>query len=343
MRNNIIVGSIIILLIAVGAFLKVFNINNPQSTEIEAIWVNDKGEIVESYWKNYISKFGGDQAYQEFSRLNQTLDNLTQHLNGHIFGKVLYEVEGEESITVCDFSFSAGCFHEVVSSVIAKDGLGSQSKIITKCTQKAKNEIEVGDCYHAYGHGVAYYFSGEDVSTPLDIECANFSNDYDLNCASGVLMEYVSPGFLTDSETPKYETVEEIHEMCESIALPFQPKCYPRLIQWWGAQLQQEMPPEEYILVLEEFCDPIPREANRRSCFESIGLFVIGTWISLSHEDIPKYCSLLNKKLDIETCISGAIIRIAIMPEEEIVKYKEDLNMLCALDLSEPNKDFCPK
>jgi hypothetical protein len=329
-------------LLVIFGLSQLFYFNDDQKKSSGNQWINEKGEIVESYWKDLILKVGPEKAYDEFSALNMSLDNLTQHLNGHIFGKALFEAAGEESITVCDFSFGAGCFHEVVSSVIARDGLGSQSKIITKCVEKSDNEIEIGDCYHAYGHGVAYYFSGEDANVPLNEECANYEDENSLSCASGVLMEYVSPGFLADSEAPKFTSVEEIATMCESLDGFFQPKCYPRLIQWWGGQLQLEMPPEEYVVVQEQFCNTLVDPLNRHSCFESIGLFVIGTWVGLDSKEVQKYCALIDDRLNSESCISGAIIRIAIMTEEEKKPYQEDLESLCVLDLAKSNKVFCP-
>jgi len=343
LKNRIITLLIFLTILIFSGVVWFLNNNLPsEPTKTSVQKLDEKNELVEAYWKDLISEVGPETAWNEFYKLNSTLEELTQHLNGHIFGKALFEVAGEESITVCDFSFGAGCFHEVVSSVIARDGLGSQSKIITKCTEKAKNDIAIGDCYHAYGHGVAYYFSGEDVTVPLNEECANHKKENSLSCASGVLMEYVSPGFLADSETPKFQSVEEIAAMCERVNEFFQPKCYPRLIQWWGGQLRLDMPPEEYVLVMEDFCNTLDNQVNRDSCFESIGLFVIATWVSFASEDIIKYCSFISEAGSVNKCISGGIIRIAIMMDDEIVNYRDDLNKLCSLNLSESDKAFCP-
>lgn len=269
----------------------------------------------EARWREEIRTRGAAAAYAEFVRVNQEKNIQEQHNNAHIFGSILYEEAGIEGLTVCDDSFSSGCYHEMFRHALAKEGPGAQETVVEMCLGKNDSSDEARNCYHAVGHGAAYYHGVRGLEDAL-AHCSEFEQLYAWACADGVFMEHISPGFMGDASRASDTPPEDVRAICERSDATFQRMCYTRFVQWWASHLRVGAAPETYIPEISSFCSTLPRPELEAGCAEAIGLFVITTWVDFEVETSHKLCSLLDNEGQRASCHEGVISRIMLEQEE---------------------------
>ena len=112
-------------LAVVAVLILVYAVAHARNRESPPVHVFGHDAAVErTYWVQRIRKVGGLRAYGELARSIASTTIAQQHLQAHLFGDALYQVEGIDGVVVCDERFSQGCFHEFMGQIISHRGIG---------------------------------------------------------------------------------------------------------------------------------------------------------------------------------------------------------------------------
>src|SRR6185503_13683167 len=80
-----------------------------------------------------IRQKGAQAAYEQFVRSVSDLDQDTQHLRSHIFGKTLYDTLGDSGFSICGDTFRFGCAHGFIARALQIEGIGAVKKFAESC------------------------------------------------------------------------------------------------------------------------------------------------------------------------------------------------------------------
>lgn len=220
------------------------------------------------YWEKIILSQGGSNAYTQFKIEYQNQSPVRQHLGAHIFGETLYEQVGLDGITICDETFTFGCYH----SFFAK-ALGENGPLVIKAMDQACVEKFGADgsaCQHGIGHGLMEYYGHDNLKSALE-KCLETTQPHELfGCTGGVFMEYNVPMTLSNnylSTTPRQVDGKNPSSPCQSLDDKFKQSCYYELGQWWDKVYKSD------ISKIGSLCQSTPIEFQS-SCFLGIGNFV---------------------------------------------------------------------
>src|SRR5690606_16267651 len=87
-------------------------------------------------WENLIDEQGAEEAYAIFVEEGNALSSIyNQHANAHIMGELLFDKLGIKGVTICDKSFSFGCYHSFFAKAIAKEGTQIITQLDKICSQ----------------------------------------------------------------------------------------------------------------------------------------------------------------------------------------------------------------
>lgn len=279
------------------------------------------------YWEKTIKEYGVEDAYLQFKRDYAKSPIQVQHSAAHLMGKALYDVIGIEAITVCDNSFSFGCFHSSIGQALSHEGVEIVNKIDQLCFEKY-GEYGIG-CVHGIGHGLGEWFGPQNLQKQLEI-CQQLKWQKNLlGCSGGVFMEYNFPTTISQSgsiqSNPKERT--DLHEPCKYLE-SYQESCYFELPNWWEVVLNKN-----YQTMGDE-CQKITNLNNKEAC-----LIGIGNTLAPSHqydeENITSACKSLVGSDAQNLCFAGAGWITYATPE-----YKDRWKTIC---LNAPDPITCIK
>lgn len=249
------------------------------------------------HWKEEIEEYGTLKAYERFKKDTQNETYGTAHTLAHIFGELVYDIDGLEGVVVCDSSFSMGCFHSFFGKAIKENGVEIIYKLDSDC------ESRWGDyglfCAHGIGHGLLTYLGDDKLDEALDI-CSKLAWEGEHGgCSGGVFMEH---DFQTMREPIRahvrvFDSANP-YSPCDKIQ-KFKGACYFALGQWWFSALNQD-----YVR-MGELCEAIKDTEYKKSCGRGIG-GIVGPHLEFNTEEIFKACAFMsNKEIDI-LCRQGA-------------------------------------
>lgn len=233
----------------------------------------------EMEWRERIAEIGGRAAYAEFLSEAEKTAVEEQHGLAHVFGGALYRTEGLPSMSVCDSSFSYGCFHEFLGRAIAERSLSVVPELNDACASAASESPL--SCQHGIGHGIQGYFGYDRraLERALD-ECKDLPwSDPIGGCYSGVFMEYNLQTLLgTEAKTrvPGRDP-DDIYEPCDSLPDEYKVACVYWQVQWWHAALFAGASDPQAFAKMGGYCHAMAGEDGRlvRACFEGLGNFTV--------------------------------------------------------------------
>ena len=111
------------------------------------------------------------------------------HDLAHLSGMLLYETKGFESIKDCSAQFAFGCYHGFLDKAFSKN-LDLLLDAEQGCLKLGPtNSGPVASCIHGIGHGVASFYSTNDLEKAL-VTCRKLTSGNEF-CFYGVFMEFV--------------------------------------------------------------------------------------------------------------------------------------------------------
>lgn len=285
-------------------------------------------------WAERILKVGGKKAYQDFKKEVENIRPGIQHAKSHEFGEALYYSEGLDGISVCDNSFSFGCYHSFLGTAIYLEDLKTIPFLNQKCIENLRNQA-LG-CQHGIGHGIMTYlgYRFENLTNAL-INCDKLTaNDPIGGCIGGVFMEYNFQTMLVDEGKIRTYDKKKPYYPCDLIGEKFRPACYFWQGQWWSTVLSENN--EEKYHEIGDLCQQIVSDSFRDQCFLGIGNItpILADWNPKQAIILCKIFSSLEEQL---LCQAGAAGSFAAVPE-----FRDLSSELCD-EFKGEDKDKCRK
>lgn len=273
-------------------------------TKIKANLSQKSSKIVNSnltqqslYWGKKILELGGLKAYEEFKKEYGTRNYGEVHSQTHIFGEVLYNIEGVKGIAVCDSEFGYGCYHGFLDQAIASRGIDILPIFHRACVERYA-DLSL-PCQHGLGHGILSYLGNNKLKEALEL-CWNLSQQPTGGCSSGVFMEYNFHTMDSDKgvEARKFDDSNS-YSPCLKLDEKFQNSCSFEQVQWWqsvfGADYKK----------IGTLCNDIKKEDNREWCFLGVGNFAAPS-TNYSIEDTKKICNEMPSMDGVKFCREGS-------------------------------------
>lgn len=274
------------------------------------------------------------KAYLAFKASVAGLEPGAQHAQAHLFGEALFNNLGVDGISVCDNSFSYGCYHSFLGTAIHVKGLSVVPVLNDKCIEKLKSQA-LG-CQHGIGHGImadlGYQF--KDLTQALE-NCDKLPvNDPIGGCTGGVFMEYNFQTMLVEKAKTRSFDAKNPHYPCSEVSQDYQPACYFWQGQWWANVLPGSL--EEKYQRLGLLCQEVSGKPLQGQCFLGAGN-TVGQFVNW---DAKRAISLCQKILPYEgqiMCRAGAAGSFMAEPKAQAQSL-----MLCS-DLKDESKNRCLK
>lgn len=313
--NSRLVALILLSLISIFAILLILkNGSNPKENQKSQENQKNPQNFNISQQKKYLSdkikSLGAQKAYDLFKTENQTNNQFIQHTYAHIFGALLYNLEGTQGIGICDSSFAFGCYHSFSTTAIADKGEHIVKELHSACTDKF-GPLGSG-CHHGLGHGILEYLGPNKLDQALKI-CASIQEFSLLGCSSGVFMEYNFPTLIDgDNATVTRRQFDSNNPFapCKSVETKFQPSCYFEITQWWQLSLQSD---HKKIGLM---CDQLTDTKQREFCFIGIG-YNIPPQIDYNLDKSVGGCDRMPGKREKTLCLAGVSWSFFTVPDKK--------------------------
>ena len=294
------------------------------------------------FWKERIRAVGEHQAYGELKRAYQGKSADDQHFAAHLFGGELYQTKGIDGLSICDATFSYGCYHEFLGRAIAVDGLSVVPALNESCRQNLDSHAL--SCQHGIGHGLLTYagYELEDLKEALSY-CKDLPYNNSIGgCYGGVFMEYNMRTMLSVDGIPPREyggaTLEDaqVYEPCTQLPSYASPACYYWQPQWWNSVLRvstKNTTVERYEK-MGDLCDGLEGSAFRRLCFEGLGNITV--LLTSDPQTAADFCNAAASDTASETyCRADAANSFAAVPE-----LSDSAHLVCEGLVGE-NNSYC--
>lgn len=248
-------------------------------------------------WHLYMKYVGSQKSYNQFKKTYDSLPLSTQHAAIHSIGELLYEKNGIDGVTICDDSFSYGCFHGFFGAAIQDTGLTKLKEMDEACIKRF-GKGGVG-CQHGIGHGLMAYMGSKNLIKAL--EACDILNEHRAlgGCKNGVFMEY---NFNTISHTKpmkvrKLDTTSP-YAPCDELPDSYQNSCYYSQPQWWNSVYNQDYKK------IGTLCQKLTEE-QKEICFLATGSMA-GQATSYNAQETLKKCNAISSVYENMLCKAGA-------------------------------------
>ncbi|MBI5613356.1 hypothetical protein HY947_00355 [Candidatus Gottesmanbacteria bacterium] len=276
--------------------------------------------------EGWIRTLGGEKAYKRVKEEFKENPN-DSHGELHVFGELLYTIEGLTSFTVCDQDFGFGCYHGFMGQAIAEKGVDVAYTLDAECI-KRHGPHGLG-CFHGLGHGLGEYFGPNRINEQLKI-CKSLSwKGLYAGCQDGAIMEYHFPTSQTGIGTRQQLKIfqkDNPYDPCPTVEDMFKRACYYRLPSWWNELFHD-------FDKIGDLCGAVDDNTERKSCFLGIGN-AFHPQYKINQSEIQVLCKTAKKYTDGAYCYAGS--RWALF----VLGRTDDASALCE-SLSEEDKVIC--
>lgn len=265
---------VLLLVIVSSVFLVIIQGRDRSGGEEDipaAAFFDSDSENEQSFWRERIETIGVKQAYSEFKKINATRSFGVQHAHAHMIGELLYQTEGLGGVTICDSSFSFGCYHSFFRKALAEHGIHVVSDLDKACV-KTHGPLGTG-CQHGVGHGILEFFGHNQLVKSLEA-CKFTTSVSDIfGCSSGVFMEYNIP-LIVDGERI-YSNIRPLnpnnpYDPCNTV-IPerFKKSCYYEIAEWWSHVYSKDF------TKIGKLCAGIPNKSYQEQCYFGVGNIIV--------------------------------------------------------------------
>ncbi len=271
-----------------------------------------------NYWSERMDEVGGETAYREFKEQYADKNFGSQHLGAHIVGALLYKKAGIAGQTICDSTFSFGCYHSFFSQILADKGPSIIANLNQACLDKF-GPLGTG-CQHGIGHGVMEYFGPSRLLDALNACKPTTASSEISGCTSGVFMEYNVPIIITEEDATAVSRPvdpKKPYAPCPELPQNFQASCYYSIGQWWNQTDTYRYDWKTQGLL----CKNIPNPSHMETCYLGIGN-VAAPDNGFDPEKTIDSCKKMPDSKGIITCQAGASWSFAANPEYEPLAKK---------------------
>lgn len=247
-------------------------------------------------FRSYITIYGGEEAYRLIKKTVERKSYPLAHNHLHLFGDVLYEVEGEGGFGVCDNTASFACFHGFFARAVTAEGLFAAEKLSEECKRIfQKNSIS---CEHGIGHGIMEFLGQSRIADALEV-CERMQKEpFLLGCMGGVFMEYNFPADISVSEVRQF--YGDPYYPCDDLPKKYAPACFYEITQWWEKIFGTDYKK------MGELCGKVKGDGEKEICFLGVGSM---TAISTNYqkEEAKELCRKMHDQNYEMLCRAGAL------------------------------------
>lgn len=247
------------------------------------------------YWRNRLLKENPNRVYQAFKDKYANVDFTVQHSGAHLFGELLFNNFGADGISVCDSTFSFGCYHGLFTNAINKEGIKIAKKLNDSCIKKYPGGPSA--CQHGIGHGILEYMGTNHLTDALNV-CQSLSTAPLYGCKAGVFMEYNVP-LVFDSGPPHIQTRKfdplQPYSPCPALPADFHQACYYELVQFWDKFIDFDK--------IGALCKAIPDTDERIACYKGVGNNA-GPSVNFDIDRAKSICKKMPEDQGYQNCIS---------------------------------------
>lgn len=304
LKHKKIIISLAVIILLIIAITVYFGNRNSQSQNPAKYSISDMLKEQQDL-KDIISKDGLEKAYKVFLSRWDLYDPAKRHYLGHFMGVAIFNLRGENGISLCDTAKEYGCIHGFIMQGYEKEGKAYLSKVATVCSSIKEDSIRI-KCIHGLSH-VLLYMKGYSQKNLLDtlMECRDMFEKENSVCFHGAFMEY---NFRTvdGEETGKWYLPREAEPSKMLEPCSFVPSIYQRYCYIEQPSLWQESITRDYIK-MSNYCDQVKSDKPREGCFIGLGRVMSEEKKHVSGE-IGKVCQSMPQKRDVLSCIEGSLI-----------------------------------
>jgi len=294
-------------------------------TEGEALRAIAEAEGIEVAWQYLKEKYASNP--------------LQAHDLAHVIGYLAYGQEKERGFSVCDQSFSFGCYHGLLSLLLADEGL----KGITKA-QRGCSAIPtlggVNSCMHGIGHGILVW-GGYDISKAL-ADCDILTQEESVYCYDGVFMENIT-GLMSPNDQHwrklAIELNDDLHWPCSVVDEKYKQACYYQQTSAFLILFNND------IAKVEEACMRAEREELVEYCIRGIGVRV-GQFANGVAEQAISLCRILEYTKNEQLCLSHSAQEFTFQGQSQqkvdviCSSLPPDLRTLCEQETDRTRQDY---
>lgn len=308
--------------------------NYPHSKQQVIKFSNPQNQITYEKWLGQIKQKGGTNAYAHFKTETEKKSINQGHTDAHLFGEALYNIEGVEGVSVCDTSFSYGCYHSFLGSAIYSQGMDIVEKLSGKCFENLKKDGLA--CQHGIGHGVLSSIGYDLDSVRKSLKICDKLKDKDPigGCPGGVFMEYNFQTMLLDEAKTRPFDINDPYFPCFSIDNYYIGACFYNQAQWWLSALSGTF--EERTKKIDTLCQNIKDPHLQIQCFKGFGINMIAQ-VNYDIEKANTICSSFSSRDAQIFCRSGTAISLLVIPRLKSEGKKFCLNS----SLNKHEQDLC--
>jgi hypothetical protein len=248
------------------------------------------------------------------------------HDLAHYVGGLLYQKNGISALSICDPSFSFGCYHGFTDAALSRD-LAPLKELAEVCSKSwTAGDGPWAACIHGLGHGVASYYESSDLQSSL-FACDSLPNPQ-IYCYDGVFME-----FNMSANSSFFTAIHEDHLYpCSTLQAKYKAACARSIPDFTFRNLGFNYKD------IEEVCQKLQSPVENFNCIDKIGL-VIGDSSQGDSKIILKECNTLQLNQNKDHCISAAASEIIFV---NISGWQKTAPLLCDA-VSSPNRATCNK
>jgi len=292
-----IAGVLVVVGVALGAvFLE--SVADRKPSGVAAVRFDS---VPDSYarWKSLILSEGPEDGYIEFKRENKNSSFGEQHLNAHIFGEVLYELEGIDDIGTCDALFQFGCYHGFFNIAVYSEGPAVLEKLDQACIRMWGKD-DFLPCQHGIGHGILTYTGPDNLLEALHY-CRALTWQERGGCSGGVFMEYNfrTRDDLSGVDVRSLSDGEDAYSPCSELPSSFRLACYAEQPQWWASVFDSDWPR------MGKLCDGLDQLKEQGVCFQAIGNYSAAE-SAFSVKKVLDICASMPNLSSQSECTEGA-------------------------------------
>ncbi|MBI5045223.1 MAG: hypothetical protein HZC02_04815 [Candidatus Levybacteria bacterium] len=250
----------------------------PDQKNIDAIKKVATTQSAMEAWQYVINTYSKDTA------------NDSAHEYAHFAGKLLFEAEGLNGMTICTPEFAFGCYHGLLDQAFQKD-LSALSPAEKACAQ-IRNAGGYSSCIHGIGHGIASYFKVKELTSSLKT-CDKLPKGAPQYCYDGVFME-----FSREALDSFYRPDNPLYP-CDSVGTKYSYACGRNQPTVMMSRLNKNFKESA------EACAKAKDPDLKTACFVAIGFQAV----YLSKQNVPdliSMCNILNDKNFQYQCLSAA-------------------------------------
>ena len=182
---------------------------NPLSKQYKALTSEDFMKLSSDQQFAELKKMADSNAPKSWQYIKDTFKGQAGssgniHDLAHLSGSLIYGKSGFDGIKHCSSEFAFGCYHGFLDEAFKKD-LDHLIDAQNACMKLASGITgPVASCIHGIGHGVASFYSTNDLKGSL-LSCRKLTQGQEY-CFDGVFMEFVrsAPEAFFKKEDPLY-------------------------------------------------------------------------------------------------------------------------------------------